>query len=934
MIQKTILTVLVLLGVNSLFGQTADFSATPTVICSGGSIQFNDLSTGATTYAWTFPDGGAGQTSTFSDPIVTYNVPGTYTVTLTVTNGATSDTETKTGYITVLSAATATLTTIGADTQSICLGGFMNQVVYSVEGATNVTFSGLPVNVVGLFTPSAGGGGIVTISGPPDPPGIYPWSFTTSGTSCTPVTVNGLITVGAPNSLSLNTGPASQAACLNVAMSNIIFDVTGTPDSVIVTGLPPGVVGSFTGTQVVIAGTPSTAGSYVYTITSYGLPCPQAQFSASIDVGPSMELTSAPGSDNPTLCVNSPLGNIFYTLGPDITGATVTGLPPGITSTFNPGAFLITNTPTTVGVFNYTVTATGSPCGPISASGTITVDTVPTMVHDNPGSEIQTLCEGTSIVGISYTVGGSATGATVTGLPLGVTGTFAGGNFTISGSPSESGVFNFTVSTSGSACGQIDSLGTLTVDGMPQLTLMSAALSDSQDVCINTVMDSIIYVLSGTASDTTVMGLPSGITSTIQGDSIIITGTPNVIGVFPFMVFTAGGSCPPDTVFGQISTGNPPILTLASAAISDTQSLCSSTALDSIIYTISGAADTALATGLPAGVTQVFSGDSLIITGSPSALGTSSFTVFGQGGLCPNAEMNGLIEVFDPSINLVSPIATINQQLCINSEIDTIIYVFSGGATGATTLNLPAGLTTAIQNDSLLIFGTPTASGTFAYIAHTTGTPCEADSTYGVITVEDAPVIMLISAVGTDNQTVDEDEAITQIVYLITGTVTSPNVTGLPAGVTSTIQGDSIIITGSTSNVGVWGYGVSAIGTNCPVDTVYGAITVLEVNDTVIVPPVVPVDSTVIFVPNLFSPNGDDHNDLWEILQLADYEETHVVVINREGQVVFEDRDYLNTWDGTYNGENLPEATYYYRINIDEGEIILKGAVTILRNEK
>ncbi len=933
MIQKSLLLIFALVGFFSANAQVADFNATPTVICVGETVTFSDQSTGATTYAWTFPDGGAGQTSTLANPTITYNTAGVYDVTLVASNGPNSDTETKVGYITVLSAANATLSsTPGTDTQTVCYGGLINQIVYDVQGASSATFSNLPPSINGSFTPSAGGGGFIIISGAPSAAGVYNYSFTTAGSTCTPVTTGGVITVGAQNTLILSSGTTSQAVCFGNPVVNIEFNVGGTPDSVVVNGLPPGVTGVLSGSLFTISGTPTTTGSYVYTVTTAGSPCPPSQISGSIDVGPILELASPAGYDYPTLCINSPLPNIFYTLGSDITGATITGLPAGITGTYNPGSFLITNTPSVSGVFNYTITTSGGACGPATASGIITVDTLPTMVQDVPGIEIQTLCEGTAISDITYTIGGSATGADVIGLPIGVTGAYNAGVFTISGTPTQSGIFNFIVSTTGSPCGVIDSLGTLTVDGIPDLQLVSSVGSDTQNVCINTLMDPVVYFLNGTATDTIVSGLPPGISYTLIGDSVVITGTPTTIGVFPFMINTAGGTCPPDTVWGEITTGNPPFINLASAAGTDAQSLCAGSSLDTIVYIISGAADTAIALGLPTGVNATFSNDSLIITGSPTTNGTYNFTVEGAGGVCPNATLSGSINVFSPLLTLLTPITTIAQSVCVNTPIDTIIYVFSGGATGAIALNLPTGVTSVIQNDSILIFGTATVTGPFPYLVHTTGSGCEADSSYGIITVDNVLNLTLASAAGTDAQVVDENESIVQIVYLMNG-ASSANVTGLPPGVTSVVSNDSVIITGSSGVVGLYNYTVSASGGLCPINDATGTI---EIQDTVIItppPPPTPIDTNVIFVPNLFSPNDDGHNDLWVIPQLELYDQTTVTIINREGQVVFEDLEYENTWDGTYNGDPLPEATYYYMINIDDGEIVLKGAVSILRNE-
>lgn len=84
---------------------TAQFTASATSVTVGSSIQFTDQSTNTpTSWSWTF-DGGTPSTSTAKNPSVTYSTVGTYTVSLTVTNAAGSDTETKSAYITVTSSS-------------------------------------------------------------------------------------------------------------------------------------------------------------------------------------------------------------------------------------------------------------------------------------------------------------------------------------------------------------------------------------------------------------------------------------------------------------------------------------------------------------------------------------------------------------------------------------------------------------------------------------------------------------------------------------------------------------------------------------------------------------------------------------------------------------------------------------------------------------
>ncbi len=100
-------------GVTSLNGKNCDgstqsdtvhvdFSGTPLSVPVGGSVNFTDLSTGnPTNWQWTF-SGGTPGTSTVQNPSsIVYNTVGTYNVKLKAWNATTSDSLTKTSYITV-----------------------------------------------------------------------------------------------------------------------------------------------------------------------------------------------------------------------------------------------------------------------------------------------------------------------------------------------------------------------------------------------------------------------------------------------------------------------------------------------------------------------------------------------------------------------------------------------------------------------------------------------------------------------------------------------------------------------------------------------------------------------------------------------------------------------------------------------------------------
>lgn len=90
----------------------ASFSGAPTDGCFPLVVSFFDQSSNApTSWVWSFP-GGNPSTSTFQNPTVVYNTPGTYSVTLTAINGAGSDSETISGMITVDGPPVASFTSI------------------------------------------------------------------------------------------------------------------------------------------------------------------------------------------------------------------------------------------------------------------------------------------------------------------------------------------------------------------------------------------------------------------------------------------------------------------------------------------------------------------------------------------------------------------------------------------------------------------------------------------------------------------------------------------------------------------------------------------------------------------------------------------------------------------------------------------------------
>ncbi|MEJ6492639.1 MAG: gliding motility-associated C-terminal domain-containing protein, partial [Flavobacteriales bacterium] len=74
-------------------------------------------------------------------------------------------------------------------------------------------------------------------------------------------------------------------------------------------------------------------------------------------------------------------------------------------------------------------------------------------------------------------------------------------------------------------------------------------------------------------------------------------------------------------------------------------------------------------------------------------------------------------------------------------------------------------------------------------------------------------------------------------------------------------------------------------------------------------------------IPQAFTPNGNNINDVFEIPGLEGYDMKELYVYDRYGGLVYDSKDYQNNWDGTNSsGEQLPDATYYYLLRVTGGK--------------
>lgn len=139
---------------------TADFSGNPVSVYANQTVQFTDNSTGApTSWVWTF-EGGNPANSNLQNPVISYNQPGTYDVSLQAINQYGSNTVTKQDYITCLPALLPPVAEFSASSTDIFAG---ESVVFTDQSQGN------PTNWLWLFP-----GGIPSSSTVQNPVIQYP----------------------------------------------------------------------------------------------------------------------------------------------------------------------------------------------------------------------------------------------------------------------------------------------------------------------------------------------------------------------------------------------------------------------------------------------------------------------------------------------------------------------------------------------------------------------------------------------------------------------------------------------------------------------------------------------------------------------------------------------------------------------------------------
>lgn len=97
---------------------------------------------------------------------------------------------------------------------------------------------------------------------------------------------------------------------------------------------------------------------------------------------------------------------------------------------------------------------------------------------------------------------------------------------------------------------------------------------------------------------------------------------------------------------------------------------------------------------------------------------------------------------------------------------------------------------------------------------------------------------------------------------------------------------------------------------------------------------VIPVELPTYDVPNAFSPNGDDINDLFHVVSTGMVQVVTMEIYNRWGQNVYSGSGANAGWDGKFNGADAASDVYVYYLEIilpDGTPLNLKGDLTLIR---
>lgn len=85
---------------------------------------------------------------------------------------------------------------------------------------------------------------------------------------------------------------------------------------------------------------------------------------------------------------------------------------------------------------------------------------------------------------------------------------------------------------------------------------------------------------------------------------------------------------------------------------------------------------------------------------------------------------------------------------------------------------------------------------------------------------------------------------------------------------------------------------------------------------------------------NIITPNNDGKNDFFTVQGLGNYPGSVLSIYDRAGRLIYRATDYKNDWNGTFNGKQLFEDSYYYVIDLGKSKGLIRGFISIVRDDR
>lgn len=157
---------------------------------------------------------------------------------------------------------------------------------------------------------------------------------------------------------------------------------------------------------------------------------------------------------------------------------------------------------------------------------------------------------------------------------------------------------------------------------------------------------------------------------------------------------------------------------------------------------------------------------------------------------------------------------------------------------------------------------------------------------------------------------------------------------------TTICKGDSILLIADEADQYSWSNGTTTQSTYVNESGEYSLIAINEgcyYGDSIEISFMncITTISSNIIVPNIFTPNDDNHNDFFKPKIEGSIEVFQMIIYNRWGEMMFLSDNQQNLyWDGKYKEKEVPEGTYYWIVNYKNSlneRISKEGALFLVR---